>query len=83
MGRLTSSHDPFYPHHRPTDLDCSDFAAKAVARGGVIRRNIAWVDAEVGRDRFVSEVRKRGYYLVQTGQQFVVICHTGTIHILF
>jgi hypothetical protein len=59
------------------------FAAKAVARGGVIRRNISWVDAEVGRDRFVSEVRKRGYHLVQTGQQFVVICHTGPIHILF
>ncbi|MES2969942.1 MAG: N-(5'-phosphoribosyl)anthranilate isomerase [Pseudomonadota bacterium] len=58
------------------------FAAKAVARG-VIRRNIAWVDAEVGRDRFVSEVRKRGYHLVQTGQQFVVICHTGPIHIPF
>jgi hypothetical protein len=50
------------------------FAAKAVARGGVIRRNISWVDAEV---------RKRGYHLVQTGQQFVVICHTGPIHILF
>lgn len=59
------------------------FAAKAVARGGVIWRNIAWVDAEVRRDRFVSEVRKRGYHLVQTGQQFVVICNTGPIHILF
>ncbi|MES2847109.1 MAG: N-(5'-phosphoribosyl)anthranilate isomerase [Pseudomonadota bacterium] len=58
-------------------------AAKAVARGGVIWRNIAWVDADVGRDRFVSEVRKRGYHLVQTGQQFVVICNTGPIHILF
>jgi hypothetical protein len=58
------------------------FAAKA-AEGQVIRRNIDWVDREVGRDRFCAEVRGRGFHLLQTADQFVVVCHPGSIHLLF
>lgn len=58
------------------------FAAKA-ADGHVIRRNINWIDREVGRDRFVAEVRGRGFHLLQTSDQFIVVCHSGPIHMLF
>ena len=59
------------------------FAAKSVRKGAVIRRSVRWIDREVGRARFFEEVHKRGFHLVQTGDQFVVICHNGTINLLF
>ena len=58
------------------------FAAKA-ADGHVIRRNIQWIDREVGRDRFVAEVHRRGFHLLQTADQFFVMCHPSPIHMLF
>ncbi|SLN60105.1 hypothetical protein PEL8287_03258 [Roseovarius litorisediminis] len=59
------------------------FSAKAVQKGAVIRRSMAWIDREVGRDRFIGEVRRRGFRLVQTADQFIVICHSGSISIVF
>ena len=58
------------------------FAAKA-AEGQVIRRNIDWVDREIGRVRFMAEIRQRRFHLLQTADQFVVVCHPGPIHLLF
>jgi hypothetical protein len=59
------------------------FSAKAAASGGVIRRNRHWVENEIGRDRFMAEVRARGFHLLETGNQFIVICHPGHIHLHF
>jgi hypothetical protein len=58
------------------------FAAKAVAKGGVIRRDIRWIDREIGRDRFLAEVRARGFHLVETGGQWVVICNRGFFRVI-
>lgn len=58
------------------------FASKA-AHGQVVRRNRDWVAREIGIDRFIAEVRMRGFHLVQTADQFVVICHKGEIRLLF
>lgn len=59
------------------------FATKSARRGAVVRRSLAWVDREVGRDRFQDEIQRRGYHLIQTADQYVVICHGGPVHILF
>ncbi len=59
------------------------FAAKAAQRGGVVRRSFSWVDREVGRDMFLSAVRARGYRVIETADQYVVVCHNGPIRILF
>lgn len=59
------------------------FSAKAAQSGGVIRRSVAWVEREVGRELFESEVRKRGFHLIDTGSQLVVICHRGHIRLVF
>jgi hypothetical protein len=59
------------------------FSAKAVARGGVIRRDLRWIDREVGRERFMSEVRSRGFHLIESGDQWVVICHSGFFRVVF
>lgn len=58
------------------------FAAKA-AEGQVVRRNIDWVAREIGISRFIEEVRSRGFHLIRTADQFVVVCHSGEVHLLF
>lgn len=70
------------PAHARRWLD-QMFATKAARRGAVVRRSQAWVDREVGRSRFENEVRNRGYHLIQTADQFIVVCHAGPIRILF
>ncbi len=55
------------------------FSARAVARGAVVRRAVHWVEREIGRDRFIEEVRLRGYCLLEAGGQFIVICNRGPI----
>jgi hypothetical protein len=59
------------------------FSAQAARKGGVVRRSQSWVDREVGRERFMHEVRLRGFHLIETADQFVVVCHNGPIRILF
>lgn len=70
--------------HAPNELWIAQlFSAKAARKGAVVRRSLAWVDREVGRDRFMQEVHRRGFHLIQTADQFVVVCHSGPIRILF
>jgi hypothetical protein len=58
------------------------FGAKSVARGGVIRRDLRWIDREIGRERFIAEVRARGCHLIETGGQWIVICNTGFLRVI-
>lgn len=58
------------------------FSAKQ-ARGGVVRRAVPWVEREIGRDRFMREVRARGFHLLRAGEQFIVICDPRPVQILF
>ena len=59
------------------------FSTKSARRGAVARRSVAWVTREVGQDRFVAEIRNRGFHLVRTADQYIVICHNGPIDVLF
>ncbi len=58
------------------------FSAKAVSKGGIIRRDLHWIDREIGRERFIAEVRRRGFHLVQTGGQWIVICNSGFFRVI-
>ena len=58
------------------------FSAKAVGKAAVIRRDLRWIDREIGRDLFLSEVRKRGFHLIETGGQWVVICNNGFFRVI-
>ena len=59
------------------------FSAKTVRYGGVVRRSVRWVEAEVGRDAFEAEVRSRVWHLVECNGQLVVFCTIPPIQILF
>lgn len=72
-------------HTRPTGPDiwiAQIFSAQAARDGGVVRRNVRWVDREIGRARFEQEVRARGFRLIQCGSQFVVICNAAPIRVI-
>lgn len=58
------------------------FSARAVAEGGIVRRKVLDVERLVGRERFVHEVRRRGFHLVENAGQFVVICNSEPVELL-
>lgn len=58
------------------------FATRAASSGAVIRRSTRWVEREVGRDRFIAEVRSRGWHMIESGGQFVVLCNGGGVKIV-
>lgn len=58
------------------------FDAKVCGKGGVLRRAVRDVNREVGREAFTAEVRRRGWHLVESGGQYIVICNQGDIRIL-
>lgn len=59
------------------------FAARAAQSGGVLRRSRAWIEREVGYDRFALEVRQRSFHMIEAADRFIVICHNEPIRILF
>ena len=71
------------PQHPVPDLWIAEiFAAKSVRKGGVVRRSVAWVEREIGRERMLAEVKRRGFHMIECGGQFVVICNGGGLRIL-
>lgn len=58
------------------------FSAKAVGRGGVVHRAVRDVERYAGRAAFVAEVRKRGFTLVENGEQFVIFCNREPVRLV-
>lgn len=58
------------------------FSAKAVAQGGVVRRKTRDIDRILGRDRFLFEVKRRGFHAIQNGENTLVFCNAHPITIL-
>ncbi len=76
-------HGPLLPRNPAADQWIAMIFSAKAAQGGVVRRSIAWVDREVGRDRFLAEVRARGFHLLASRSQFIVVCHSDPVKILF
>lgn len=58
------------------------FSAKAVGRGGVVHRAVRDVERYAGREAFVAEIRKRGFTLVENGEQFVIFCNRDPVRLI-
>ena len=58
------------------------FSAKSVAEGGTVRRKVADVERLIGRDRFLHEVRRRGFRVVENAGQFIVFCNCEPVYVL-
>lgn len=51
------------------------FTARSAAEGGIVRRKVADVERLVGRQRFLREVHRRGFRVVENAGQFVIFCN--------
>jgi hypothetical protein len=58
------------------------FSARSVAEGGTVRRKVADVERLVGRDRFLHEVSRRGFRVVENAGQFIVFCNREPVYVL-
>ena len=58
------------------------FNARAAQCGGVVRRNVHDVDRYSSEHQLIEAVKARGFHLVQTGDQFVVICNGGDLRLI-
>ena len=58
------------------------FSARAVAEGGIVRRSLTDVERLVGRERFLHEVRRRGFRAVENAGQVIIFCNRDDVHIL-
>lgn len=69
-------------HLEPENWLRTVFSAKAVGRGGILHRAIRDVERYAGRARFMAEVHKRGFTLVENGTQFVVFCNRDPVRLV-
>lgn len=55
------------------------FASKAVQEGAVIRRKARDIERFVGMDRFMSEIKRRGFQVVENSGQIVIFCNCAPV----
>lgn len=55
------------------------FASKAVMRGEVIRRKARDIERFVGMRRFLEEIDRRGFQVVENAGQFVIFCNRAPV----
>jgi len=58
------------------------FSARSAAEGGTVRRKVADVERLIGRDRFLHEVHRRGFRVVENAGQFVIFCNRDPVYLL-
>lgn len=58
------------------------FSAKSAIDGGIVRRKVTDVDRLIGRERFLDEVRRRGFRVVENAGQFIILCNRESVRLL-
>ncbi len=58
------------------------FDAQAVRNGGVVRRKISSVGRFASEALLKAEVQQRGFHMVVSGDQYVILCNTGRFDLL-
>ena len=58
------------------------FLAQAARNGGVVRRKIASVMQYASAQDLEAEVRRRGFHMVVSGDQYVILCNAGQFRLV-
>lgn len=58
------------------------FSARAAAEGGILRRKVLDVERILGRERFLHEVRRRGFHAIENAGQFIVFCNQEPVRLV-
>ena len=57
------------------------FRADAVRQGGIVRRKMADVQRLATFKELKAEVERRGFHLLETGDQYVIVCNAGNFKV--
>ncbi len=55
------------------------FEAQQVGRGGVVRRSIDDVARFDALDEIIARARVKGWHVIETGGQVIVLCNAGAL----
>lgn len=55
------------------------FTSKSVQQGAVIRRKARDVERYVGMERFMREIHRRGYQVLENSGQIIIFCNRAPI----
>ena len=58
------------------------FSARSAAEGGTVRRKVSDVERLIGRERFLREVSRRGFRVVENAGQFIIFCNREPVLLL-
>jgi len=67
--------------HFPNEWIGQIFDAQQADKGGIVRRSMSDVEKFASFDMLLLAVKGRGYHLIETGDQYVIFCHTGAMKI--
>lgn len=72
---MRNQNSPLSPEIWLQDL----FASKAVQQGGVIRRKARDIERFAGWERFMIEIRRRGYQVAENSGQIIIFCNRAPV----
>ena len=72
---MLDRNSPLSPENWLSDL----FESKAVQQGAVIRRKARDVERFAGMDRFLAEIDRRGFQVLENAGQLVIFCNCAPI----
>lgn len=58
------------------------FQSQIAKRGGVARRKVSSIDKYASRAEVKRECRRRGYHIVQHGDQWLIFCDKASVTIV-
>lgn len=60
----------------------SIFSARIATEEGIVRRKKTSVEKYASKKELVAAVKLRNYHLIETGDQFVIVCNSGAVKIV-
>ena len=58
------------------------FTAKIATEEGIVRRKKTTVARYASVDELMAAVRKRKFHMIETGDQYVIVCNSGAVKIV-
>lgn len=58
------------------------FTCGQVAKGNIVRRKRSSVQRYASMKALKAEIRRRGFHLIETGDQLIIICNRGQIKLV-
>jgi hypothetical protein len=58
------------------------FQSQIAKRGGVVRRKVTSIDKFASQAELSAECHKRGYHIVEHGDQWLIFCDKASVKII-